>query len=122
MYQTNLDLRQLENLWECVDAVGVGGESVQTLAAEDGGGHRPQPVAAQVQLLQLLQPCQFTAGRGRYGYITTLPLQTLFLGATFIKLISPVSASRFWSEAQNLAWIIMSCVCRIRTTHQSKGM
>lgn len=64
MHQTNLDLWQLENLWECVYAVGVGGESVQTLAAEDGGGHRPQPVAAQVQLLQLLQPCQFTAGKG----------------------------------------------------------
>lgn len=34
------------------------------LAAEDGGGHGPQSVAAQVQLLQLLQTCQFTAGGG----------------------------------------------------------
>ena len=79
--QTNLDLRQLENLGERADAVGVGGERVQTLAAEDGGGHGPQSVAAQVQLLQLLQPSQFTAGGGwRYGYIRALTRQTLFLG------------------------------------------
>lgn len=44
--QTNLDLWQLENLWECIDAVGVGRECVHTLAAEDGGGHSPQFVAA----------------------------------------------------------------------------
>lgn len=91
MCQTNLDLRQLENLWERVDAVGVGGECVHALTAEDGGGHGPQSVAAQVQLLQLLQPCQFTAGRWRYGYIRALALQTLFLGAAFIKPVSLVA-------------------------------
>ena len=64
VYQTHLDLRQLEHLWERVDAVGVGGERVHTLTAEDGGGHGPQSVATQVQLLQLLQSCQFTAGGG----------------------------------------------------------
>lgn len=42
---------------------------MHALAAEDGGGHSPQPVAAQVQLLQLLQPCQFTAGDG--GTVTS---------------------------------------------------
>ena len=40
---------------------------MHALTAEDGGGHGPQPVAAQVQLLQLLQPCQFTAGKGGGG-------------------------------------------------------
>lgn len=35
---------------------------MQTLTAEDGGGHRPQPVSAQVQLLQLFQLGQFAAG------------------------------------------------------------
>ncbi len=55
VFQTNLDLRQLENLGERVDAVGVGRERVHALAAEDGGGHGSQSVAAQVQLLQLLR-------------------------------------------------------------------
>lgn len=32
------------------------------LAAQNGGGHSSQPVAAQVQFLQLLQSGQFTAG------------------------------------------------------------
>ncbi len=64
---------------------------MHTLTVEDGGGHSPQSVAAQVQLLQLLQSCQFTAGVWRYGYIRALALQTLFLGTTFIKLISLVT-------------------------------
>lgn len=59
--QADLDLGQLQHLGEGVDAVGVGAERVQPPAAEDGGGHGPQPVAAQVQLLQLLQPGQFAA-------------------------------------------------------------
>lgn len=59
----------MEDLRERADAVGVGRECVHALAAEDGGGHSPQPVAAQVQLLQLLQPCQFTAGGG--GTVTS---------------------------------------------------
>jgi len=59
---TDLNLRQLEDLGEGVDAVGVGAQRVQALTVEDGGGHSSQSVAAQVQLLQLLQPSQFTAG------------------------------------------------------------
>lgn len=40
------------------------GQCVEVLAAEDGGGDGLQPVAAQVQLLQLLQPCQFATEGG----------------------------------------------------------
>lgn len=60
--RTNLDLGQLEDFREGIDAVGVGRQRVQALAVEDGGGHSSQSVAAQVQLLQLLQSSQFTAG------------------------------------------------------------
>lgn len=62
--QTHLDLRQLEDLWKGADAVGMGGQRVQALAAEDGGGDGLQLVAAQVQLLQLLQSSQFAAAGG----------------------------------------------------------
>lgn len=37
---------------------------MHALAAQDGGGHGLQLVATQVELLQLLQSCQFTAGGG----------------------------------------------------------
>lgn len=60
---------------------------MHTLTAEDGGGHGPQSVAAQVQLLQLLQTRQFTAGDGGIVISRALALQTLFLGTTFIKVI-----------------------------------
>lgn len=46
----------------------MGSKCVQALAAEDGGGYSLQPVAAQVQLLQLLKSCQFTAKGG--GMVT----------------------------------------------------
>lgn len=37
---------------------------MHALTVQEGGGHGPQSVAAQVQLLQLLQLCQFTARGG----------------------------------------------------------
>lgn len=43
----------------------MGDQRVQPLAAEDGGGNGSQPVAAQLQFLQLLQSGQITAGGGR---------------------------------------------------------
>lgn len=51
LYVSNLDLGQLEDLREGADAVGVGRQCVQALAAQDGGGYSPQSVPAQVQLL-----------------------------------------------------------------------
>lgn len=54
IFETNLDIRQLEDLRESIDAIGVGRECVQALAAEDGGGHSSQSVATQVQFFQLL--------------------------------------------------------------------
>lgn len=71
--QTDLDLSELEDLWEHVDTVRVGGQRVHAPAAQDGGGHGPQSVTAQVQLLQLLQPRQLTAGGPR----TTVGLELL---------------------------------------------
>lgn len=40
---------------------------MQPPAAEDGGGHGLQLVAAQVQLLQMLQSSQFAAAGGDHG-------------------------------------------------------
>lgn len=75
-HATDLDLRQLQDLGEGVDAVGVGRQRVQTLTAEDGGGHGPQPVAAHVQLLQQLQSSQFAVG-GNVIPHTVSPRRTL---------------------------------------------
>ena len=42
----------------------MSGQRVETPAAQDGGGHGPQAVPTQLQLLQLLQARQLTAGGG----------------------------------------------------------
>lgn len=76
---TNLNFGQLEHLWEGVDAVGVGGQHVQPPAAEDGGGNGSQSVAAQVQLLQQLQPSQFTAEGGENSETQTQILTCMII-------------------------------------------
>lgn len=62
VFRTDLNLGQLQDFGEGVDAVGVGRQRVHPLAVKDSGGHGSQSVPAQVQFLQLLQLGQFTAG------------------------------------------------------------
>lgn len=45
---TNLDLGEVEDLWEHADMVGVGNEGVQSLAAGHSGGDRFQLVPTQI--------------------------------------------------------------------------
>lgn len=65
---TNLDLREVEDLWEHTDMVGVGDEGVQSLAAGHSGGDRFQLVPTQIQLLQYLQFTEFAENITRVIY------------------------------------------------------
>ena len=63
-----LHVLKLEDLREDSDVVGVGRECVHVPAAQDGGGHRSQPVPTEVQFLQLLQTSHLTAVAVREGF------------------------------------------------------
>lgn len=65
---TNLDLGEVEDLWEHADMVGVGDEGVQSLAAGHSGGDRFQLVPTQIQLLQYLQFTEFAENITRVIY------------------------------------------------------
>lgn len=58
--KSDLDLRQVEDLREDSNVVGVCYEGVQSLTAGHSGGDRLQLVATQIKLLQLFQLTQLT--------------------------------------------------------------